>query len=819
MGRMAQGMKRVLKFIAFGLAGLVAMLGLYVAGTAIALRGSLPQLDGTIEVQGASAPVHIVRDTDGVPHISAQSRNDALFGLGFVHGQDRLWQMEFQRRTIQGRLSEVAGSATLVADTYLRTLGLYRAAEQAVANVSPDARSALEAYAAGVNAARPRGGKPLPPEFFMLGVEAEPWRTADSIAVLKGLAVQLSANAFQEIFRLQLLKQLGPDKAAAFNAPLPKEVVDAYRAYAPSDPVKFADALKAIEAIAPSMERSGASNNWVVGGARTVSGKPLLANDPHLPLSVPAIWYLAHLSWPGGQAIGGTIPGIPAVIAGRTDHLAWGMTTTGADTQDLYWEKIDPEDPDSYFSSTRTTAKFAERKETIKVRLGADKTITIRNTRHGPVLPTDEPRLKALVPDGYALALAWPALDPEDKTIETALAIFTHADVSPASLERGFSTYRAPIQSFVLANNQGDIGLVLPGTIPMRRADNPVRGLLPGDGRDPRFDWKGMIPAAEGPRWWGRESDMFVTANNNVVPKDYPHAVALDFDPEHRARRIKTLLEAQPKHNVASFRRMQLDTGERFAMDVLPGMLALAKPASARAAFAHAMLKTWDRHMQAERGEPLIFAAWMRAFTKALTADELGELFDRLWTDRPDFIAAVVAGDKAAARFCDDIKTADRSETCGEVLSASLTDALAELSDTYGQDMAAWRWGAAHQATFSHTPFGFLPVLRGVFGLREPMSGGNSAIQRAAYRYSNREPYAAVHGSGYRAVYDLAEPDKSIFMIATGQSGNVYSPHYGDLAPRWAKGEYLQMTTDAAEIERRAASKLVLQPSSSDKAR
>jgi penicillin amidase len=221
--------------------------------------------------------------------------------------------------------------------------------------------------------------------------------------------------------------------------------------------------------------------------------------------------------------------------------------------------------------------------------------------------------------------------------------------------------------------------------------------------------------------------------------------------------------------------------------------------------------------MDSVRGEPLIFAAWMREFTKALTADELGDLFERLWSDRPEFITSVVTGDPIAAKFCDDVTTKDRSESCGDILTKSLTDAVAGLSDTYGSDMAAWRWGEAHQATFSHTPFGFVPVLRDVFGLREAMGGGNSAIQRAAYRYSNREPFAAVHGSGYRAVYDLAEPNKSIFMIATGQSGNVYSPHYGDLAPRWARGEYLAMTTDAAEIERAAAATLTLQPS--DKAR
>lgn len=806
-------MKRVLKVTGYGLAGLIGMLLLFIAGTALALRGSLPKLDGAVVVEGVTAPVRIVRDREGVPHVYAASRNDALFGLGFVHGQDRLWQMEFQRRTIQGRLSEVAGSATLVADTYLRSLSLYRAAEQAAERLSPGAQSALAAYASGVNAARPKGGKPLPPEFFMLGVGFDAWRSADSVAVLKGLAVQLSANAFSEIFRLQLLKKLGPAKAAAFNPPLPPEVVEAYRAYAPAETTKLAEALKAIEALAPVLARTGASNNWVVGGGRTSSGKPLLANDPHLPLSVPAIWYLAHLSWPGGEAIGSSIPGIPAIIAGRTDHVAWGMTTTGADTQDLYWETIDPDD-ERYYITPRGTAPFTVRSETINVRFGAPRTIRIRSTRHGPVLPTDDPRLRLLVPEGYALALAWPALDPEDRTMETALGIFEAGEAKAADIERLFTPYRAPIQSFVYASDRGDVGLILPGAIPVRRPDNPVKGLLPGNGRDPRFDWQGLISYAEGPHWSGRENDAFITANNNVIPPGYQHMIALDFDPEYRARQIKALLERRPTHDVESFREIQLDIRDLFAMDALPLMLARTKPVGERAVKAAALLATWDGRMSADRPEPLIYAAWMRAFVKSLAADELGDLFERVWTDRPDFIMAVLKGDSAAVSFCDDVNTPG-VESCAQILKSSLDLALAELGERYGGDIGAWRWDRAHQATFSHTPFSLVPGLSTLFGLREPIGGGVFTIQRAAYRYANREPYAAVHGSGYRAVYDLGDPNASIYMIATGQSGNVYSPYYGNLAPRWARGEYLKMTTDKAEIEQSTVATLTLQPSGS----
>lgn len=809
---------RIAKIIGIGLVGVVGMAAVFAGGSAVALRGSVPKLEGNLTLAGLAAPVRIVRDADGVPHIYAQSRDDALFGLGYVHGQDRLWQMEFQRRTVQGRLSEVAGSPAVVPDTYLRSLGLYRAATESLAHLSPDTLSAIRAYTAGVNAARPSAGR-MPPEFFMLGVDFEPWQPQDSVAVLKAIAVQLSANAFQEIFRLQLMKSLGAAKAAAFNPPLPADVIEAYERYAPREATKFAEAVRALDAIAPVLETRGASNNWVIGGARTASGKPLLANDPHLPLSVPAFWYLAHLSWPGVEAIGGTVPGVPAIIAGRTDKLAWGLTTTGADTQDLYWEKIDPDNLRQYMTD-EGSVPFEERLEVIKVRFGGAQTIRVRRTKHGPVLPTDEPRLKALVPGGYALALKWPALDGDDRTIEAALRMFDAKDASRETITHLFEPYRAPIQSFVYAGADGNVGLILPGAIPARRADNPVHGLLPADGRDPRFEWTGFLSGAEQPLWNGGANDLYITANNNVVPSGYKPMIALDFDPEHRARRIRELIDGyKERHTVESFRAIQLDDGERFAMDVLPGMLAQTKPSDARAAEAVAKLTVWDRHMRAEASEPLIYAAWMKAFTKALTADELGELFDRLWTDRPNFITAVIAGDKGAAAFCDDVSTKDNVEDCSVILSQSLSTALSELEARYGSDQARWRWGEAHAASFSHTPFGFVPGLRDLFGLREVLGGGNSTIQRAAYRYSNREPFGAVHGSGYRAVYDLGDPNASIYMISTGQSGNVYSPHYGDLAPRWARGEYLPMTTDEADIQRRAVATLTLQPSPSDSAR
>jgi penicillin amidase len=787
------------------------MLALWIGITTFWLRGSLPQLAGEIQVEGASAPVRIVRDRDGVPHIFAANRNDALFGLGFVHAQDRLWQMEFTRHTVQGRLSEIAGSSTLIADIYLRTLGLARAAEASATHLSPDAIGAFESYAAGVNAAIPKGGRPLPPEFFMLGVKPEPWTPAHSIGVLKGIALQLSSNGFQELLRMQLLRKLSPDKIRGLMPPLPEDVLKAYEQYAPKPNSKFADSLRALMASNP-IAPTGASNNWVVGGARTRSGKPMLANDPHLGLTIPGFWYLAHLHWPGHDVIGGSVPGVPGIVAGRTNTMAWGMTTTGADVQDLYWEKLDPESPMRYVAPDGARS-FDVRRETIRVRFGSDRVIRVLSSRHGPVLPTDEPRLAALVPDGYALSLSWPALSPEDHTGETLLRILDAQDASPRSVEYLFDSYTAPIQSFVYADTAGNTGLILPGRIPVRTAGNAVMGLLPGNGQSSAYDWKGFLEGADRPMWPGGANDVFVTANNNVVPPGYKPMIALDFDAEHRARRIKALLTAQlTPFDTESFKRIQLDDGEQFAMDVLPSMIQMSSKADGVSKQVLAALATWDRRMAPDKAEPLIFAAWVRAFTRELVQDELGDLFKTLWSDRPNFITAVLKGEPDAVLFCDDQRTTDLKESCQQILTRSLSQAMTDLSERFGSDMSKWRWGEAHRATFTHMPFGLVPGLSSLFGTSAEIGGGNSTIQRAAYRYANADPFAAVHGSGYRAIYDLGAEERSVFMASTGQSGNVFSPFYANLTPRWARGEYLPMRTNEGEINANAAATLTLTP-------
>lgn len=764
---------------------------------------SLPVYDATVESAAVAAPVRILRDRYAVPHVLAQSYRDAAFGLGYAHAQDRLWQMALARRVIQGRIAEAMGSFGVASDTYMRTLGLYAAARSSLAVLKPETLATLEAYAAGVNAAVAGHAGPLPVEFALTATGFEPWAPEDSVAILKTMALMLSGNAFGEGARARLAARLTPRQLAEFlplgpdepDLPLPQYVFDLFRQ------------TTTLGAMDP-LPVTTASNNWVVAGTRTESGRPLLANDPHLGMSIPAIWYLAHLGLPGQDLVGGTLPGIPAIIAGRNRTLSWGMTNTGPDTQDLFLERLNPANPEEY-ETPGGFVPFETREEIIKVRFGADVRLTVRSTRHGPVIPLSDGPLRLAVPEGYVVALAWPALSGADATIESALS--DHLATDAAAFDATFRGYVAPMQNIVYASAGGDIGLILPGDVPIRTAENDAQGLVPAKGWDARYDWTGLIPFEELPRVANPAEGWIGTANNRTVPRDFPYVISHEWEARYRYDRIAALIEAQPKHSLETMRAMQLDIVSGYAPAFLARVLSRGPWADERQARAAALLARWDHAMDKDRPEPLIYAAWERALVRRLAADELGDDFPAFWSHRTDFVMRVLDDFEGASRWCDDIAT-EEPEDCAAAVRAALGDALDELTAAHGGNMERWRWGDAHRIVQSHQPFGFLPVLRDIFNREAPMSGGAFTLRRADYRFSSARPYAAVHGSGYRAVYDMSDPDRSIYVIATGQSGNVYSAHYDDLMPLWLAGEYIEIPTAPAAVESAARHRLTFQP-------
>jgi penicillin amidase len=765
---------RVLRWLGWTFAGLVLLVGAIAGGGYLWLRQSLPQIDGEIMVAGLEAPVTVVRDRWAIPHIEAESLRDATFALGFVHAQDRLFQMEFRRRLGAGRLAEVVGEAALPTDRFMRTLGLYRRAEASLAYLEPDTIAWFEAYASGVNAFLESRTGPLPPEFLILGhTELEPWRPADSLVWLRLMALDLGVNYRDELLRVRLARRLSDEQIA--------DIWPDYPADAPTTLVEVARALpwdQLAAALPPAPPGGIGSNAWVVAGNRTTTGAPLLANDPHLGLQAPGVWYLAHLRAPEIELVGATLAGVPGIVLGHNGAIAWGFTNTGADVQDLFVERLDPDDPARYLVPGGT-APFETREEIIRIKGAPALTLTIRETRHGPVISDLMADAGRLVPGGGVAALAWTALAEDDRAAQALLGIARARDW-PQFVE-ALRAVGAPIQNVHYADTSGRIGFIAPGRVPIRKNGD---GRWPVPGWTGAYDWDGWVPSEALPRALDPQDGVLFNANNRVVPEGYPYLLTADWEAPYRARRLARLLDRggfQPQ----DFAAIQADQLSLLARDLLPIMLS-AEPSGPGAADAMAALDAWDRVMRSDAAEPLLFAAWYRELSRLVYADELGDLFDSFWGVRPQFMSRILTDRQI---WCDDIRT-DPVETCAERAASALNAALLDLAGRRGDAPDAWRWGDAHRARMAHPIFEDLPVLDQLFDI-EVASGGDSVTVNVGHFSPRNEarPFANTHAATYRAIYDLADLDRSRFVAATGQSGNPLSRHYRDLTALWVAGQ------------------------------
>lgn len=781
----------LVRWTLIALAGLVLLATLAAAGGYAYLRGSLPRTEGELALPGLDAPVEVVRDGDGIPTIRAAGRHDAYRALGFLHAQDRLWQMDFMRRTAAGRLSEVVGGMTLGIDKFMRVMDFHGLAEAQLPHLSAETRAALTAYAEGVNAFLAREPV-LPPEFHVLGYEPERWTPADSLTWLRIMALQLSGNWREEITRARLAERLTPEQ---IDFLYPETPADAPTTIATTRQALRDLPLDGLATLLPEeLEPKSASNAWIVDGARTAGGQPILANDPHLGLQAPGYWYLARIETPEETLVGATAPGTPFMVLGRNDHLAWGLTTTHSDTQDLFIEKVHPDDPSRY----RTPDGWAAF-ETREARIPVDgretpETFTVRATRHGPVISDSIESARGVTKAGHVLALAWPALRADDRTPDAILAVNRAGSVAEAlaSLDRVDS----PQQNIHLADDQGNIAVAAPARVPIRRNGN---GMHPVPGWTGEHDWQGFIDRADLPRTVNPADGRIVNANNRLVPDDYPYLIAQHWPPPDRAARINALLDAAAKpFTPQAMTAIQLDIQGATAAILLPTLLDHA-PDGRWAREAVTLLRGWDLKMARERPEPLIFVAWMDHLNRALFQDELSAVFGDFTRPRPRVIERAVAEDSA---WCDDTTTADVREDCAGIVSLALEQALDSLERRFGGEPGDWRWGEAHNTALPHPLFSRLPVVGGLFGEEIATDGGDETVNRGGSRYggSERGRYAHIHGPGLRAVHDLSRgPESSLFMIATGQSGNPLSPHYLSLAEAWRDGRFVKLVGEAQE--------------------
>lgn len=798
-------MKTVFKWLARGAGALLLLAGLTVIVGYAALRSSLPADDGALAVAGLVRESRIQRDRNGIPHIEAGTHEDAARALGVAHAQDRFWQMHVMRMVAQGRLSELFGSATVDTDIFLRTVDIEEASRRSYEAMSDEARQFLNAYAEGVNAWLERDAGllrvKLPPEFVILGKDAEPWEPWQSVAILKVMALTLDSNLSDEIRRLALSRLgLSPNEIDDLMPYGPRDdpppLPDLRTLYGHGDTARAEpDAV-----VAPYFELAWdigmtASNNWVVSGSRTETGSPLLANDPHLGLQTPTVFYLAHLAFrhDGEQRhlVGGSLPGTPLILVGRNDLIAWGVTTTNLDSQDLYVERLKPDDSDSYLTP-EGWRPFEKSEITIEVSGAPAVSFARRRTRHGPVLPEGYRGLGNILPPGHIGALQWVSLAHDDVTAEGAMMLNRAGDV----FEFLAATRKlvAPMQSVVVADSQGNIGIIAPGRAPVRDPANLVRGRAPVPGWLAEYDWKGWLANSELPRLVNPPSGALATANANWLPPGYSHFITYDWDENFRQARVEArIVDTDELHSPRTMKAVQADDYSPALDQFRREALARLEPGAGQDDEILSALREWDGRMTMDSPLPLIMTAWWRHTAIHLFEDDLGADYGRFAKGylQPVIDALTLAG---AREWCDDRKT-ERHETCGMILAQSMPAALDELRSLQGEDWRKWRWGQAHRALGEHRPFSSVGPLARFFAVTPESAGGSYTLLRGYTDFSGDEPYRNTHASAYRAWYDLADPDQSQYIISTGQSGHFLSDHYDDMADEWARMRYVTIPT------------------------
>jgi penicillin G amidase len=803
-------MIRWLRRIAIALAMLVLLV---LAALAVYLWRATPTHEGALRVSGLAAPLAIDRDEHGIPTIRAASIEDAAYGLGFAHAQDRLWQLETHRRIGSGRLAETFGRSALDNDKFLRALGVRRAAQAQWVQLGDESKRVLEAYAAGINAWQREHLKARPPEMLILGVPVEDWTPVDSLAWAIMMAWDLGGNWNTELLRARLALTLPVERINQLLPPYPGDTPLATADYAAllrslklggALAVLSAPQIDHLQAIAPPSGIEGVgSNNWAVAGTHTASGKPLLANDPHLKITTPALWYFARIEVTGAngfKSAGATMPGLPGVVLGQNEHIAWGFTNTGPDVQDLYLERFKPEDP-MQVQTPRGWERVAGVSEDIRVKGADSENLVVRVSRHGPMISDAGGVAGEVVgTDGnapYGIAMRWTALDADTDPIAAGLAMNRARSVAEF-VDVATRLWVAPMQNMVVADRDGQIAVVSPGRVPLRKPDNDLKGLVPSPGWDARYDWDGFIPAAQTPREAQPPRGWIATANQRIHGSDYPYYLSSEWAPPYRQQRIEQLLRSRAKLSIDDMAAMQADVLSLATQRVLP-WLQRARSDHALASAAQRVLKDFNGDMKADAAAPLIFWAWSRQLVRAVFIDELGgpAVYERVLGARSFRDALEGVLERNDAWWCDDKTTPDKAETCEQMSGIALTRALDELQQRFGADVSKWRWGDAHIARSEHRPFSRVRALAPLFELRVPTGGDSYTVNvgRVGVKAdaTTGELYLNEHAPSLRAIYDLGDLSQSRVMHSSGQSGLPWVRHYRSFSAPWSRVEYVPL--------------------------
>ena len=759
----------------------------------------LPRIDGDERLPGLHERVEVLRDKYGVPHIFASDQHDLFFAQGYVTAQDRLWQMDLYRRAAQGRLAEVLGEPGLESDRFMRTLGLGRAARLDLSVISDEARGFVEAYMEGVNKFIQQHGESLPLEFIILGYRPEPWTTLDTLAIAKLQLYDAAGNYTQELLRASIAARLGPEVLATLlpDAATNANAVDP-RAWAlvsgEMSPGLPADGPAALASVLGGAGQGLGSNCWALAGSRTASGKPLLAGDPHLPVRNPSIWYEVALDAGDLHLIGFSIPGVPGVVIGHNDRVAWSFTYALADTQDLFVERQDPSDLRRYeFEGRMENATFI--REVIEVKGRADPVVVdVAITRHGPILTPVLKEQKA------QLALRWSALDGT-RTVEAVFGM---------GRARNFTEFRAAAALFVgatlsacYADVDGHIGYQLVGRLPDRKAGD---GRLPVPGWSGEYEWRGLRPADDNPFLFDPPGGVVLNANNRPVDRATETGWEGEWDPGFRYAFLRSALAGITGADVARFRSLQTDVTslpvQRFRAAILS-----ARAASPLAAEGQRLVREWDGALGVDSAAAAVYEAWLVHMCGRTFRDKLGPaLYEQYLTEgRPTFALYELVGSPSSTWFAD-LATGQPGDR-DRVAALALEDAVRDLAKRLGPDPASWRWGDLHTVSFEH-PLSAAKPLDRILTIGPVRRGGDGYSPNNA-AYSLLRPFTLRSHASERQIVDLADVDASLSIIPTGQSGQPFSAHWGDQTALWANGEYKPMALSRERIGQ-LAGKLIL---------
>jgi len=800
-------MKRiVIRTLAFLVIVLLALLAGAAGWLYWRARACLPQLDGSLSLPGLAAPVEVLRDQRGVPHLRAHSLDDLLYAQGYVTAQDRLWQMDLSRRAAAGELAEVFGERALRLDIDNRTLGLRRICARALAEVGPEDRKLLEAYTRGVNAFISAHRDRLPVEFLMLRYHPQPWQPVDCFLVAMNLTKTLSTSWPDDLMRERIRAKLTPELYADLfpdHSPLDHPVATPVPAGKPTaetvDPNALTESVLAAlgywndaRPAEPDekflsadvhLPRLG-SNNWVLSGAHTQSGKPLLANDPHLPHSIPSVWYMIHLKAPGLNVSGVSLPGLPAVIIGHNERIAWGVTNTYPDVQDLYVESFNFRNPNRYLYNGQWI-EDEERDEVIRVRNKRDYTLHVKTTRHGPVVSED---------GGRALALRWVALEPH------ALR-YPFLKINQAGnweeFEAALSEFTGPMQNFVYADGDGNIGFLAAGWVPIRHKGD---GSVPRPGSTDEYGWTGYIPFGQLPQSFNPPEGILATANGRIVPDDYPYFLTHQWDAPYRTARIYELLQAGANFSPNDMLRIQTDIRSLEDLWLKEQLLAAAvhSPPSGDAQYALNLLRQWDGEARADSGATLVCEVTRRALLERIVKPRLGDdLSGYHWPMSPTFLENVLR--ERPGRWLPP-GDADFEAT----LMASLEEGIRRIPGLVGSSRRnAWKWGDAIPLIFHHPLGGGLPLADRLFNVGPfPQAGTPTTVKQTTRSV----------GPSMRMVVDFSNFDNSMQNITLGQSGQVFSPYYRDQFEAWYGGRSFPMLFSDAAVDAGTVHRLILEP-------